>query len=120
MKDKNNKILTAGGFLIGIINGMLGAGGGMIAVPMLKKFGGMEQRDAQANSVAIILPLTVVSAVLYLFNNNVEFKSALVFIPSGLAGALLGTFLLGKIPNKWLKKIFAGFMIWAGIRMIIK
>ena len=65
-----NKIITLTfGFLIGIINGLLGAGGGMIAVPALKKLG-MEQKDAHRNAVAVILPLSVLSAVLYILRGT--------------------------------------------------
>lgn len=121
MKEKTKKItLYAGGFLIGIINGLLGAGGGMLAVPLLSKFGGMDQRTAQANSVAVILPLTVFSAVMYILRGSVNIKDAIIFIPTGLLGAIIGTYLIKKIPNKILKKIFAVFMIWAGYRMIVK
>ncbi len=121
MKEKTKKIiLYAGGFLIGIINGLLGAGGGMLAVPLLSKFGGMDQRTAQANSVAVILPLTVFSAVMYILRDSVNIKDALIFVPTGLLGAIIGTYLIKKIPNKILKKIFAVFMIWAGYRMIVK
>lgn len=50
-----------GGLAIGTVNSALGAGGGMIAVPMLRK-SGMEQNRAQANAVALIMLLTAASA----------------------------------------------------------
>ena len=50
-----------GGLAIGTVNSVLGAGGGMIAVPMLRK-SGMEQNRAQANAVALIMLLTAPSA----------------------------------------------------------
>ena len=79
MKEKTKKIiLYAGGFLIGIINGLLGAGGGMLAVPLLSKFGGMDQRTAQANSVAVILPLTVFSAVMYILRDSVNIRRSYI------------------------------------------
>ncbi len=121
MKKKLNKmVLTAGGFFIGIINGMLGAGGGMLAVPLLSKFNDMDQQSSQANSVAVILPLTIFSAVAYILKGSVQISDALIYIPGGLIGAIIGTLLLKKIPNKILKRIFAVFMIWAGYRMIRK
>ena len=53
------KILS--GLAAGAVNSALGAGGGMIAVPMLKK-SGMEQNRAQANAVALIMLPTAASA----------------------------------------------------------
>ncbi len=108
-----------GGILIGIINGMLGAGGGMIAVPVLKKLG-FSQEKAQANAIAVILPITLISSAIYLVRGNVTFSEALVFVPGGIVGTLIGTFLLCKIPQKWLKKIFGCFMVWAGVRLLLK
>ena len=112
---KKKGVLTAGaGLAIGIINGLLGAGGGMIAVPLLQKLG-LDRKQAHANAVAVILPITVLSAVLYLVNGYVSVKDSLIFIPGGIAGSLLGTFIMRKISSVWLKRIFGGFMIYAGL-----
>ncbi len=107
------------GIAIGIVNGMLGAGGGMVAVPLLKK-SGMEQKQAHANAVAVILPISVVSAVIYLINGQVRISDAIGFMPSGVAGSVVATLLLKKISPKYLKIIFGAFMVWAGIRMLMK
>ena len=107
------------GIAIGIVNGLMGAGGGMIAVPLLKKTG-LDQRKAQANAIAVILPISIVSCVMYLIRGNVQISDALPFLPGGILGAVIGTFLLSKLPTKLLKKIFAAFMIWAGVRLLMK
>ncbi len=112
-------VKAAGGFAIGIINSTLGAGGGMLAVPMLRK-SGLEQNRAQANAVAVILLLTVASAAVYIFKGRVALSDSVSYIPAGLVGSILGSFLLPKIPSKALGKIFALFMLWAGVRMIIR
>ena len=111
------KILS--GLAAGAVNSALGAGGGMIAVPMLKK-SGMEQNRAQANAVALIMLLTSASAGIYIRTGKVTFGDALPYLPAGLAGSVLGSFILPKIPTKILGKIFALFMLWAGIRMVFK
>lgn len=117
---KKKGVLTAGaGLAIGIINGLLGAGGGMIAVPLLQKLG-LDRKQAHANAVAVILPITVLSAVLYLVNGYVSVKDSLIFIPGGIAGSLLGTFIMRKISSVWLKRIFGGFMIYAGVRLLLR
>ena len=107
------------GILIGLVNSLLGAGGGMIAVPLLKKCG-MDTKQAHANAVAVILPITVFSAVIYLLKGYVTLKAALVFMPFGVVGSVLATLLLKKISPVLLRGVFACFMIWAGIRMLIK
>lgn len=116
---RKNFFVLGGGFLIGLINGLFGAGGGMIAVPLLKKMG-LSQKQAHANAVAIILPITLLSALLYLLNGYVKLNDALIYIPTGLLGALIGTYFLKKISPLWLKRIFGGFMVYAGVRLLIK
>ncbi len=120
MKNRKNIWLTLGGFAVGLVNGVLGAGGGLLAVPLLKKAGGLQGRQAHINSVAVILPITLTSAVFYLVGGKVELRDAFIYIPAGLAGALAATFLIKKIPEKWLRRAFALFMIWAGYRMITR
>jgi uncharacterized membrane protein YfcA len=104
------------GILIGAVNGLLGAGGGMLTVPILKKMG-FPQKSAHRNAVAVILPITLLSAALYLFSGRVKILDAVPFIPAGLLGAAVGTVIIGKISPTFLKKAFAVFMIYSGIRM---
>lgn len=107
-----------GGILTGIINGLLGAGGGMIAVPMLKRK--IEPEKAHATSVAIILFICLFSAYNYYNNGIVEIKEVYPFLLWGLIGSMVGSWLLPKINRKWLRLIFSLFIIWAGIRMLLK
>ena len=120
MHVKRQKILqVAGGTLVGVLNGLLGAGGGMLAVPMLKKLG-LNQTKAHATAVAVIFPLSAASTIAYLLMGRFAWGDAAPFLLPGAVGALAGGLLLAKIPGQWLRKIFACFMIWAGVRMIMK
>ncbi len=87
----------------------------MICVPALKKHG-LNQKQAQATTLAIILPLTIISAVIYAVNRDYSPAEALKYIPFGVLGSVAGVIVTKKIKNNFLKKIFALFMIWAGIR----
>lgn len=116
---KKRFLVSFFGFLAGVMNGMLGTGGGLIVVPLLKSYG-LEQQRAQATAISIILPLTAISAIIYYINGNIPLDSNLWFIPFGAVGAVIGAFLLPKISNKFLKNIFAVFIIWAGIRLLMK
>ncbi len=107
------------GFLIGLINSLLGACGGILTVAALKKSGETPQK-AHANAIAVILPITIVSAIYYLYKGHVTLQESLVFIPGGFLGAIAGGIILPKIPERVLKKVFACFVIWAGIRMILR
>lgn len=107
------------GFSIGAVNALFGSGGGMIAVPVIKSKG-KSQKEAQASSVAVILPLCILSAVVYYIRGYYTFSEALKYVPFALVGAAAGTALLRKIPDRMLRKIFALFMLYLGTRMVIK
>lgn len=120
MVSKMKKLkLIAGGFLVGVINALFGAGGGMIAVPLLTH-NSLSQKEAQATAVSVILPLTLITCVMYYYQGNLDFQKALPYLLPGMAGAVIGALILKKLPDKVLRKIFALFMLWAGVRMIMK
>lgn len=106
-------------FLSGVINAVFGSGGGILCVTALKKEN-LSQKKAQATALAVTVLLSAFSTVYYLYNNFFYISEALVYVPFGIPGALTGSYLLNKLPNNILQKIFAFFIIWAGLRMIFK
>ena len=116
MKKTVSSIL---GVLIGIVNILVGSCGGIVAVESLK-YNGSDQTKSHATAIAIILPLTVISAALYLLRGNVRLRDSYVYILPGLIGSLLGGYLLPRIPKKALSKVFSAFIIYAGVRMLFK
>lgn len=112
-------ILLLSGIVIGLINVTLGAGAGVVAVKLLNK-AGFSQKQAQANAIAIIFPITVISLIIYFINGHVNFYENIFLIPCAIIGALIGTKILNKISDKAAKIVFGLFMIWAGIRLVIK
>lgn len=117
---KKRKIgMVAAGMLVGIVNALFGAGGGIVAVPVLQKYG-LHRKESHANAVAVILPISILSAGIYLFKGHVEISQAMPYIPSGIAGSLIGTYCLRKISVVWLKRIFGAFIVYAGIRLLLR
>ncbi len=110
---------SALGAIIGLINGIFGSGGGIIAVPMLKK-GGLDVKNSHATSLAITLPLSIVSCFFYAKNGNLNFSYTVKLIPLGLIGAVIGGLLIKKIPDKILKRVFGLILIISGVRLFIK
>lgn len=109
---------SAIGFVAGFCNGLFGSGGGTVAVPAMEKFLGVEEHKAHATAIAIILPLTVISAVLYVVKGYFEFSLAWQVSLGGVAGGVVGAYLLKKIPTPWLRKIFGVFIMAAAVRMV--
>ena len=99
---------TLGGFGAGVINGLLGAGGGMVVVPLLSALG-VRGKKSHATALMVIVPLSLVS---------VTVMDALPWLPGSLLGAYLGSRLMPKISTGWLKLVFGGLMLWGGIRLL--
>ena len=114
---KKIKCIIFGG-LAGIVNGLLGAGGGMLIVPMLKT--AVEQKKAHATCVAIILPICLVSSIQYLASGKVTIAEAAPYMIFGIPGALIGSWLLPKINKKVLQKAFALLILWAAVKLLLK
>lgn len=114
----NKKLFSLWGACAGFLSGMLGAGGGMVAVPILKTK--MSEKQAHATSVAVILPICVVSAIFYLQQEAVTVYDALPYLLWGLLGSVIGVILMKKLSGNMLRKIFALMMLWAGIRLITR
>lgn len=106
------------GGVTGIANGLFGSGGGMLSVPLLENTG-LEAKKSHASSIAITLPLSVISTVIYSVKGHINYSLALKFVPLGILGAIIGSWLLKKISNKVLRKIFGVILIISGIRMLM-
>lgn len=106
------------GLFAGLCNGFFGAGGGTILVPSMEKFLNTPEHKAHATAIAIILPLCIISAFLYAYKADINWKLILYVSIGGMAGGYVGAKLLAKIPKKWLHIIFGAFMIISGVKMI--
>ena len=118
-KYLKEKFLYVVGALTGLANGLFGSGGGIVAVPMLEK-SGVDVKKSHATSIAITLPLSVISGFIYFQKGSIDVVYALKFIPFGILGVFVGTKLLMKLSSRFLKRLFGLVMIFFGIRLIMR
>ena len=102
------------GLGIGLLGGFFGSGGGILAVALLQKKG-LPARQAHA----IILPLSLISLIVYWLNGNLPLTQSLPFFVPALLGSAAGAALLKKIPVQLLKLIFAGLILYSGVRLLM-
>lgn len=107
------------GLIAGVINGLFGSGGGTLVVPALVFLIGLKDYKAHATAISVILPLTIISTIIYLKNNMIEFDIALIVALGGIFGSFIGAKLLKKVPTKILRKIFGTIIVITALRMII-
>ena len=120
---KNFILLILGGLVAGFSNGLLGAGGGVIAVFVLSYACAdilEDRRDVFSNAIAVMLPISVVSSVLYAISGKATAQGFSLFIIPAVLGGIFGGFLLRKTNPYLLKKIFAVIVIISGAMMIFR
>ena len=106
------------GAAAGIVNGLFGAGGGMILIPLLILLSDLDEDEIFPSSISIMLPMCFISLGISSMHQALPWKTALPYlIGSGLGGILAG--LLGKrIPTTWLHHLLGALIIWGGIRYL--
>lgn len=106
------------GTCAGAANGFFGAGGGLFLVPLFTGWLGMEQKQALVTSVAVIVPLSAVSVLVYLRNGGIPLAFSAPYLLGGAIGGLLSGLLFSHVSATLLRKAFALLLFWGGIRAV--
>lgn len=112
-------VLLAGGASAGFLSGLFGVGGGLVMVPVLVLLVGMAQHRAHATSLAAIIPIAVVGAVIFGRAQSVDLVAAAVLIVGSLLGVQVGTRLMDRMSSDRLALLFAGFVIVVAVVMLL-
>ena len=105
--------------LAGTLNGLFGGGGGMALLPLLSREHSLRGRVLFANSIAIMLPISMASLAASLFSAPLPLRQSLPYLAGGTLGAVLGGRFFDRVSTLWLKRLFALFLIYAGIRYLL-
>lgn len=106
------------GLIAGLVSGFFATGGGMIVVPALVYLLSVDETKARATSVFVILPMVITSGIFYYKNDYIDWKIGALCAIGGVIGGYVGSKLLKKIPDKYLKIAFTFFLIYVSVRMI--
>ena len=117
--SKNGLRYALAGGAAGVVNGLLGGGGGAVLVPLLTGACGMEQRRAFATSVAVILPLCALSAGLYFTRGGLDWRQALPYLMGGTLGGWAGGRWFRGVHPLWLRRGFGLLLILGGARCLL-
>ena len=107
------------GLCAGAVNGLFGAGGGMVLVPLLTGLTDLQEEEVFPSSVAIILPLCLVSLTITVLGPGVDFSLALPYLVGSALGAVPAGLWGGQIPVKWLHRGLGLLILWGGIRYLL-
>ncbi len=116
---KDAKKYAVTGALAGLANGLFGSGGGLFLVPLLTAWAGLDQKKAFATSVAVILPLSLVSAAVYFWKGALDLTAAWPYLIGGAAGGLISGRIFQKISIVWLRRLFGLLIVYGGVRAVL-
>ena len=115
---KKPKFLWLIGLVVGLANGLFGAGGGSLLVPSLEKFFKFETHKAHATTLAVILPLSIISAIIYTWGVDIDWKTVFLVSSGGVVGGIIGAKILKKLSGAWLNMLFGLFLGAGALRML--
>lgn len=118
MKKKPDWGIVLAGVSAGAVNGLFGAGGGMVLVPLLTVMTDLEDDAVFPYSVSIILPICLVSLGFSLWQTGADWNVALPYLIGSAAGGVLAGLLGRKIPTKWMHRILGALILWGGFRYL--
>ena len=108
------------GLLIGVITGLLGAGGGFLIIPTLVIFLKLPMKTAVGTSLLIIAINSLFGFLFSLKQFTYNWTLLLSFTALAIGGLLIGSAFAARIPGSSLKKGFGWFVLIMGIYIIVK
>ena len=96
----------------------MGVGGGLVMVPALVLLAAMPQHRAHATSLAAIVPIGVVGALVFGRADSVDILAAVLLAAGSLLGVQAGARAMGRLSGERLALVFAGFVIVIALAML--
>jgi uncharacterized membrane protein YfcA len=121
LKLTNSKqlvLLVLEGSIVGVLTGIVGAGGGFLIVPVLVLMTGLDMKKAIATSLFIIAIKSLIGFLGDIQNLEIDWDFLLLFSAISIIGIFIGTFLRKFISNKNLKKGFGYFILFMAMYII--
>ena len=107
------------GTAAGAFSGLLGVGGGSVIVPLLIIWLGYGEREATGTSMMAIVVIAALAATLQALYGNVNpGNAALVGIPA-IGGAIAGTALQQRVPERAISLLFAALLVVIAVELIV-
>ncbi|MER6754894.1 sulfite exporter TauE/SafE family protein [Micromonospora echinofusca] len=103
------------GIVVGLVTGLVGAGGGFLVVPALALLGGLPMPVAVGTSLVVIAMKSFAGLAGYLSSVSINWGLAAAVTAAAIVGSFLGARLAGKIPADVLRKSFGWFVVVMGV-----
>lgn len=120
MDRRTSLLLVAIGAAAGILSGLFGVGGGILMVPAMVLLAGFLQQRAQATSLAAIVPIASVGALIFGAADNLDLLAAAFLVAGSLLGVQLGARLMHRLSNERLALIFGLWLAGVGVTLVVR
>jgi len=108
------------GAIAGLTAGFLGIGGGILLVPMMVALLGLTQHEAHGTSLAVIIPVAMISAIVYALRGNMDWVLVAEIGSASIVGTIIGAKLMMKVPAFRLRQLFGAYAIAIGILLLVR
>ncbi|WP_081212184.1 sulfite exporter TauE/SafE family protein [Salegentibacter sediminis] len=114
----NYPLIIVEGVVVGVLTGIVGAGGGFLIIPALVLLAKLPMKKAVATSLLIIAVKSLIGFIGDVQNLEIDWPFLLIFTALSIAGIFLGVYLNKFIDGKKLKKAFGWFVLIMGIYIV--
>lgn len=108
------------GAFAGLVSGFIGVGGGFIMVPLMASVLNMPMKLTSGTSLIAILLLATPASITQCMIGNVDYVAGIAMACGSIPGAILGSNLVKRLPERTLRFLFSGFLFIAAILLIVK
>lgn len=119
-QPSNNIWVIIQGLMVGMVTGLIGAGGGFLIIPALVKLLKLPMKTAIGTSLIIIAVNSLMGFTFSLGHIPIEWPFLLTITLIAIVGIFIGTYLSTKIDSKKLKPAFGWFVLVMGFYILIK
>lgn len=116
----NYPMIALEGALVGVLTGIVGAGGGFLIIPALVLFARLPMKMAVGTSLLIIAAKSLIGFLGDLSNLTIDWNFLLVFTSLSVIGIFVGSYLSKFIPGDKLKTAFGWFVLVMGTYIMLK
>lgn len=99
------------GLVVGLVTGLVGAGGGFLVVPALALLGGLPMPIAVGTSLVVIAMKSFAGLAGYLTSVQIDWRLAAAVTAAALVGGLIGARLTARVDPDMLRKGFGWFVL---------
>lgn len=114
-RDLPVKLVLLEGVVVGLVTGLVGAGGGFLVVPALVLLGGLPMSVAVGTSLLVIAMKSFAGLAGYLSSVTIDWRLALGVTGMAVLGSVVGAFLAGRVPQDRLRQGFGWFVLVMGV-----